>query len=223
MLGLIKLIPSGFRDRHRAKWHRLQLETQALWGKLTRQFVRPALPQISATNLHLGCGAVNHPEFINIDGLGYKHIHYVRAIDNLAPFGDRTVALIYASHCLEHFSHVRVNQVLQEWHRAIEPGGILRLSVPDFELLLDIYRDNDNNLAAIQQPLMGGQDYKYNFHHVAFNRRNLTAMLKQAGFQTVRGWQPGTSSLTTFDDWSTKKMEYNGKQYSISLNLEAIK
>ena len=223
MLGLIQLLPPGFRDRHRTKWNRFKLETQALWGKLKRQIVRPAFPPTARTNLHLGCGEVNHPEFINVDGLGKKHIHYVRAIDNLAPFGDRSIDLVYASHCLEHFSHVRVNKVLHEWYRVIKVGGILRLSVPDFELLLDIYRDNNNDLDAIQQPLMGGQDYKYNFHYIAFNRSNLTAILKRVGFKTVRSWQPGTSNLTTFDDWSAKKMDYNGKQYLISLNLEAIK
>ena len=43
------------------------------------------------------------------------------------------------------------------------------------------------------------------------------------GFLEVREWTPGSSELTTFDDWSTRKISINGKEYAISLNIEAIK
>ncbi|WP_363268389.1 methyltransferase domain-containing protein [Okeania sp. SIO2B3] len=100
-------------------------------------------------------------------------------MDNLAPLKDNSVDLIYGSHCLEHFSHRMVSQVLNEWFRVLKEGGILRLSVPDFDLLIDKYRASGNNINKIIIFLMGGQNYKFNFHMTVFNQSNLELLLKK--------------------------------------------
>ncbi len=193
--------------------------------KISRQFIRPKLPEIAEReiNLHLGCGFVNHPQFINIDALPLPHIHYIRSIGNLSPFADNSVNLIYASHSLEHFSHMETPAVLAEWFRVLKKGGILRLSVPDFDLLVDIYREHNNNVEAILHTLMGSQNYQFNFHMTAFNQTSLERLLKQAGFVKIQPWEPGDSELTTFNDFSVAKLPVEGKEYPVSLNLEAIK
>jgi predicted SAM-dependent methyltransferase len=203
----------------------IKLEIETILGKMTRQIIRPDLPRLEdgSVNVHLGCGYVNHPAFVNIDGLPLSHVHYIRPIDNLSCFKDNSVDLIYACHCLEHFSHTKVYTVLFEWFRVLKIGSILRLSVPDFDLLINIYRENSNNINTILYPLMGGQDYKFNFHLTVFNHDNLRDLLKQVGFKEVRVWQPGSSPLTTFDDWSGRKMIINGKEYDLNLNIEAVK
>ena len=173
--------------------------------------------------LHLGSGGVNHPSFINIDAIPASHIHYVRPIDNLSLFSDASVDLIYACHCLEHFSHLKISSVLSEWYRVLKFGGLLRLSVPDFDFLLEIYKESGNDLDSILGVLMGGQDYKYNFHMTAFNRRSLANLLTATGFRQTQEWHPGSGELTTFQDFSDYKLQINGKSYPISLNLEAVK
>ncbi|BAY07241.1 class I SAM-dependent methyltransferase [Calothrix sp. NIES-2098] len=190
--------------------------------KFKRQFIRPQLPSIhnEQINLHLGCGKVNHPKFINIDARPASHIHYVRAIDDLSPFKNNSVNLIYACHCLEHFSYNQVPLILKEWHRALKINGTLRISVPDFDKLIKIYQDCNQNLDAIMGLLMGGQDYQFNFHKAAFNEASLKKLLLNVGFQEVKTWQPGSTEMTTFDDWSGRLL---GGKYSVSLNLEAIK
>ncbi len=193
--------------------------------KFSRQFKRPKLPQIAEgeINLHLGCGFVNHPHFINIDALALPHIHYIRSIGDLSPFADNSVNLIYASHSLEHFSHLETATVLAEWFRVLKKGGTLRLSVPDFDLLVDIYRKHNNNVEAILHTLMGSQNYQFNFHMTAFNQASLERLLKEAGFVKIQPWEPGDSELTTFNDFSIAKLPVEGKEYPVSLNLEAIK
>jgi len=226
-----KLISSSFKDRYRVKstsykedWASLQSEWRIFLGKIKRQFFRPAFPNLDGKlNLHLGCGDINHPQFINVDGLPAPHIHYVRKIDDLSFLAANKVDLIYACHCLEHFSHLKVYYVLTEWFRVLKKDGVLRLSVPDFDLLLDIYKDNKNSTYSIVGMLMGAQDYKYNFHMVIFNRSGLTELLLKVGFSEVREWQPHSSELTTFDDSSGREILINGKYYPVSLNLEAIK
>lgn len=195
-------------------------------GRLHRCYSRPPQPRLPGgeVNLHLGCGEVNHPKFVNVDALPFPHVHYLQPVDRLPNFGDGSVNLVYASHCLEHFPHEETPRVLNEWFRVLKPGGILRLSVPDFDLLHDIYRDNDNEITFIIGPIMGSQDHKFNVHYTMFNRKSLERDLRRAGFREVREWEPGSSELTTFDDWSCRKVTTDGERwYALSLNLEAVK
>lgn len=188
-----------------------------------RQFLRPpALPNNAdgSINLHLGCGPVNHPEFINVDLADFHHIHYRLPIDRLDRFADDSVDLVYACHCLEHFPHERIVAVLKEWRRVLKPGGTLRLSVPDFDAVSSYYREGMIDLAKLNGFLMGAQDYPLNFHYVLFNRPFLTELLAEAGFKGVALWQPGSGPRTTFDDWSGRLM---GGKYPVSLNLQANK
>jgi predicted SAM-dependent methyltransferase len=223
---LKKYISQDFRDRYRSSWYEVNLEVKTIYSKIKRQFVRPAFPKLEdgSVNIHLGCGSVNHPKFINIDGLPAPHVHYIRAIDDLSPFKDNSVDLIYACHCLEHFPYANVSKVLTEWFRVLKKDGILRLSVPDFDLLIDIYRANGNTInTAVLQSILGGQNYKFNFHKALFNRSSLEDILINIGFKQVQAWKAGCCEFTTFDDWSDFKVLINGKYYPISLNLEAIK
>jgi predicted SAM-dependent methyltransferase len=225
MSNTLQFLPLSFRDRYRHQWQEFSQEQQIICGKIKRQFIRPPFPQLKdeAVNLHLGCGSVNHPKFINIDGLPAPHIHYVRAIDDLSPFRDNSVDLIYACHCLEHFSHGKVPQVLSEWFRVLKNSGVLRLSVPNFDLLLDIYQENGNDINTILKMLMGGQSYKFNFHMTVFNQLSLEELLKSTGFKYVQEWQPGSCELTTFDDYSNHKVVIGSNFYPVSLNIEALK
>jgi len=196
-----------------------------MWSKIKRRLIKPPLPKLEdgEVNLHLGCGHINHPKFINIDLLVAPHIHYVRPIDDLSVFKNKSVNLVYACHCLEHFSHVKTPRVLAEWFRVLKNDGILRLSVPDFDLLLDIYKVAGNNINVVLPPLFGGQEYKLNFHMTAFNHSSLEELLKEAGFRNIQKWEPKSSELTSIDDFSDYVFEIRGKKYPVSLNLEATK
>jgi len=96
--------------------------------------------------LHLGCGEVNDPRFVNIDVRPLKHVHYISRVENLSMFNDESADLIYASHCLEHFGHRQVAKVLAEWFRVLKRDGTLRLSVPDLDSLLELYKETGNDI-----------------------------------------------------------------------------
>jgi SAM-dependent methyltransferase len=231
-MNLITLLPAPVKNRLRPYW--LALNQFANWLKLQsrisnvkfkRLFVAVPIPAEAEgrLNLHLGCGKIDHKKFINIDGFPFPHVHYVQAIDKLPQFEDGTVDLIYASHCLEHFSYVQTRAVLGEWYRVLKKGAILRLSVPDFDKLVEIYTIHHHDPDVILPQLMGGQNNKYNLHLTALNKVNLSKLFLAAGFAEFREWQPGTDDLTTFNDFSIYKKEIAGKFYEISLNIEAVK
>ena len=226
LLSLVKrALPKSTKDKYRSHWNKLKTTIKRTYGKAKRQIARPALPKTidNSVNLHLGCGYVNHPSFINIDALPAPHIHYLRSIDNLSPFQDNTIDLVYASHCLEHFPYREVPKVLSEWYRVLKPGGILRISVPDFDKITEIYLSNDRDIDKIQSLLLGGQDYKLNFHMSVFNEESLCSLLQNSGFHKTEKWEPQSCELTNLKDFSSFSVFYNGKIYPISLNVQAFK
>lgn len=56
------------------------------------------------------------------------------------PFADGTFDVVYHSHFLEHLPRDAAPVVLQECRRVLKPGGVLRVVVPDWELLTHWYR-----------------------------------------------------------------------------------
>ena len=174
--------------------------------------------------LHLGCGPVDYPGFINIDKYPFQHVHYLRNVKRLPHFKNESADLIYISHCLEHFSYLEVPGILNEYYRVLKPGGILRISVPDFDKILTIY-EKEQTIESIEQRVLGGHDYKFNFHYAIFNQSYLEKLLTSAGFGTVKNWEFGTGPFKDLPDWSGKKVLVNpgNREYEISLNIEAIK
>lgn len=191
--------------------------------QIKRRLHPPALPKTDKVYIHLGCGEINAPGFINVDVIPYSHVHYVQEVDDLSIFPNKYADLIYASHVLEHISHRKITEVLKEWYRVIKEGGVLRLSVPDFDKLIAIYSAEGEDIGAIIAPLMGGQDHTYNFHKTVFNENYLSEILLSAGFKEVRRWNPEEVKLHSFDDWASEPITYKGKKYPISLNIEAVK
>jgi len=174
--------------------------------------------------LHVGCGRVNSREFVNVDALPYPHVHVVTdRITELDQFADESVDLVYMCHILEHIRTPRLGEVLCEMRRLLKVGGVLRLSVPDFDRLLDVYRAADGDLDAIRMQLMGGQESDYNIHYGVFNERSLSGLLHKAGFRAVRPWDPSTCSHHDFKDKAGKVVKVGDREIAISLNLEAVK
>ena len=67
-------------------------------------------------------------------------------IANLAkrfPWADGTISVVYSSHTLEHFSKSEGHAFLSECHRILKPGGIIRIVVPDLDVLVQNYREGN--------------------------------------------------------------------------------
>lgn len=174
--------------------------------------------------LHLGCGKRFIPGFVHIDAVEYEHVDHVSSIENLSFISDNSVDLIYNCHVLEHFKRKQVAAVLKEWLRVLKPGGILRVSVPDFDKLCHVYNTyGDINLVI--GALFGRQDYLYNIHYNVFDFSSLKQNLEEAGFTNVRRYDWRETEHADIDDFSQAYVPHMQKETGtlISLNVEAIK
>ncbi len=66
------------------------------------------------------------------------HIH-IHNLTKPFPWKDQSVDVVYASHTLEHFSKQDGRFFLRECHRILKEGGILRVVVPNFRVLVERY------------------------------------------------------------------------------------
>lgn len=174
--------------------------------------------------LHLGCGKRYIPGYIHIDALDFDHVDHVASIDNLSFIPDQSVDVIYNCHVLEHFKRRDTLKVLLEWNRVLRPGGILRIAVPDFSALSQLYQSH-KDIKLVVGPLFGGQDYLYNMHYNVFDFASLEEYLLSAGFNAARRYDWRETEHANIDDYSQAYVPHMDKDNGllISLNVEATK
>ena len=177
--------------------------------------------------LHLGCWKRILPGFIHIDLCDLDHIDVKTSVDDLSMFKDESVGLIYASHVLEYFDRLEVNKVLKEWHRVLRPRATLRVAVPDFEALIEVYKRTgiiENILGPMYGKIFVENTDMVMYHKTAYDFRSLKDLLEKNGFNKVRRyrWQD-TPPHDKIDDHSQAYFPHMDKKNGIlvSLNLEA--
>jgi len=173
--------------------------------------------------LHLGCGRRFIPGYYHIDAIEFPHVDLVHAVDSLPSVPDNSVDVIYSCHVLEHFNRRELQRVLREWYRVLAPGGTLRIAVPDFAALCELYQ-RTGRMDLVIGSLFGRGDYLYNIHYNAFDFSSLTTVLILSGFVDVRRYDWRKTEHADVDDFSQAyypHMDKNG--LLLSLNVEATK
>lgn len=177
--------------------------------------------------LHLGCGRRHIPGFVNIDQVPGDHVEYVQDITNLTRFSDNSSELIYACQVIEYFDREHIDSVLREWVRVLSPGGILRLSVPNFQIITKLYTAG-MKLEWFLGTLYGKiQDGKggYVYHKTTYDESSLRAALTRAGLENVRLWDWRETEHADVDDFSQAYFPHMEKDRGMlfNLNMEATK
>jgi predicted SAM-dependent methyltransferase len=180
--------------------------------------------------LHLGCWHRYLPGFVHVDLCDLPHIDHQASIDRLPMFADGSAELIYCSHALSYFDRAEARGVLAEWHRVLAPGGLLRLAVPDFEALVELYK-RTGELQNILGPLYGRMEIETRegrrtlYDKTVYDFRHLRALLEASGFTGVRRYDWRTTIHRDHDDHSQAYFPHMDKEGGllVSLNVEADK
>jgi predicted SAM-dependent methyltransferase len=146
-------------------------------------------------------------------------VDYVGTCEDLSFLGDGSCSEVYASHVLEHVSYQKKLQAsFKELYRVLAPGGRLRLSVPNFELLCGMFLGKDLDFQGritVMRIIFGGQLDPFDFHCVGLWPELVDGLLREAGFKGIAAVEPWSE----FEDTSSAR--FAGKL--VSYNVEAFK
>lgn len=173
--------------------------------------------------LHLGCGKISLPNYVNVDIQLTPATMVVADLRSL-PWPDNSVDMIYSCAAIEHFGRREWIPLLREWGRVLRPGGLLRLSTADFEAAVARYRIA-GNLKELLGLLIGGQKDDFDWHGMIFDFATLCAGLKDAGFVDVKryDWRETELGKLGIDDYSQAYLPHMDKVNGqlMMLNVEA--
>ncbi|MFW6161736.1 MAG: class I SAM-dependent methyltransferase [Planctomycetota bacterium] len=129
------------------------------------------------------------------------------------PFDDETFDYVFTEHLIEHVTFEEGESMLRECHRVLKPAGRIRVSTPDLDRLLGLWRNREQELPqryvrwVIDSFLPHlAQRGKYHPVHVInsmfqnwghlflYNADLLKATLEEAGFSGVETVAHGESS-----------------------------
>jgi predicted SAM-dependent methyltransferase len=168
--------------------------------------------------LHLG-GEEAKPGWKILNVQPGPAVDFVGDCSDLSAFADGSVDDIYASHVLEHLDYAnKLPRALAEFHRVLKPGGRVRISVPDFDILCRLFIDAQPRLLdriMIMRMVFGGQLDPYDFHYVGLSFDLLGDLLAKAGFSHFER----VSEFGLFRDTSSMRFQ----DTLISLNLVVYK
>lgn len=139
-----------------------------------------------------------HHGYINVDihnlhefaqANGYRYLQH--DLRNGVPALTGTVDAFMLNHVLEHFSRVEGLSMLRDMRRCIKPGGVVRILVPNAELLTQMYKEDrlgefdelssgiaeaTSQSAKLWESLCEG-------HRMTFDLFTLCEVLREAGFE----------------------------------------
>lgn len=107
--------------------------------------------------LNIGCGSVFHSDWINLDKLPLSSDVKPYDICDRLPFVDAEIDACYSSHVLEHLSPEEAQRFLTDCHRILKSGSVIRLVVPDLEMIARLY------LQYLEESRLGNSSVEANY------------------------------------------------------------
>lgn len=153
--------------------------------------------------LHLGSGSVRLDGWVNID-LHTPQADFHWDIRRPLPFPAGAARFVYHEHVIEHITLEEAVRCLADWHRVLEPGGVLRIATPDLGYLVERYGAGDG---WREQAWLKQKEYQFigtpaemlNValrwwgHSYVYDGEELSRRLRNAGFRDITRHPLGAS------------------------------
>lgn len=163
---------------------------------------------------HLGCGTIFIRNYLNVgwwhhlgestlyanpNGIADTYLYNHDLVKGI-PAADNSLEVVYHSHLLEHLSNVEGIEFIGACYRVLQPGGIMRILVPDLELwskkyisndqfFFDEYRRvglaDDKALYPTNGAIFMGMLHNHG-HKMGYDFETLKHILEQTGFHRIR-------------------------------------
>jgi predicted SAM-dependent methyltransferase len=170
-------------------------ETRLRWkARRTKTRVEEILKTRSPIQLDIGAGDVHRPDWVTLDISDGCDLFW--DLRNGIPFPNSSVDVVYSSHLLEHMPYEAGQDVLTEALRALKPGGVVSMCVPNARLYINAYLeiepiapDHDFWEPALVSrsgiDLLNYVAYMGGEHACLFDQESLITRLERAGFTDV--------------------------------------
>lgn len=119
------------------------------------------------------------------------------------PLADSCADFVYSSHFLEHLYRKDAENLLRESYRALKPGGVIRIAVPDLEYAVSLYNAGKKEEMLTQYFFVDDDDSHYARHKYMYDFAMLKAVFEKVGFHEIRrcAFQEGiTPNLDVLDN-----------------------
>jgi predicted SAM-dependent methyltransferase len=125
------------------------------------------------TSIDLGCGNNKiNPYFIGVDKRSTDETNVVTEADDLSPFADASVNVVYSRRCIQHVADD--DRVFKEIYRVLTPNGIVVIEVASVF----------NALTSKMLNRLGIKKYPYPLFHV-YTRKVLRKKIEASGLVIV--------------------------------------
>lgn len=164
--------------------------------------------------VNIGCGDEPFQDWVNLDLNPETRADIVWDVRDGLPFPDHSCRFIYNEHFLEHIPVEEGVRFLRECHRALRPGGVVRIGMPSIE---DPVRHYYENTWARQSWL---EKYGYAWiktraeylnitfrnwgHQWLYDFEELDRRLREAGFTQIQAVAWGTSKFPELRERETR-------------------
>ena len=170
----------------------------------------------------IGTSGVFEPGWIPTD---IEYLNLLKDADWRAYFSPGSVGVILAEHVWEHLTPEQGLQAAQICHRYLQPGGRLRIAVPD---------GHHPDPTYLQQVMINGTGAGAGDHKVLYTHEALSRMLQQAGFAVTLLEYFDATGTFHFQEWDRAdgmihrssrydKRNAGGKRVYTSLIVDAFK
>ncbi len=110
--------------------------------------------------LNLGCGKLINDRWRNVDMAPTVPGIEVHDLTKKLPFADQSFKVVYHSHVLEHIPKEHAKSFMDECYRLLEVGGVVRVVVPDLEMIVRSYlKFLEENLKAPNEVAAANYDW----------------------------------------------------------------
>ena len=158
--------------------------------------------------LHIGCGSYYMEGWVNIDLNNKCKTDLNIDITKGLPFETESIEAIVTNHFLEHLKPKDAFNFLQDSYRVLQTGGIIRISVPDLEMIIKDYLESKKTGVVVGYWNTHPEEYqnacqmfnaavdclRLDGHFYTYDEEDLFLKLNNAGFKKITRTEYGKGS-----------------------------
>jgi predicted SAM-dependent methyltransferase len=100
------------------------------------------------------------------------------------PFTKESASHIYTSHFLEHLLPEQAKLLLRSSYNSLQPGGVMRISVPDLEYAIGLYPEDKSSMLD-KYFFINDITNSFSNHKYMYDFESMSKLLHEVGFNKV--------------------------------------